>query len=164
DRRVGFEATRSEIKHVVERIRRVPPGERGGIAGLPADRADIVVAGFTIVERALKHLRANAVRVHDRGIRDGVILSMIAEAFPDAVSGSARGADPMGAVRRLAQKCNYEQAHSEHVTKVALSIYDQLVEKVGSGDDAGPEWAGHEARRILEAAAVLHDIGYLVSY
>jgi exopolyphosphatase/guanosine-5'-triphosphate,3'-diphosphate pyrophosphatase len=114
------------------------------------------------VERALKRLGANSVRVHDRGIRDGVIHAMIAEAFP---SGFAEPG-PMGAVRRLAQKCSYEEAHSEHVTALALSIYDALATTLAggeSGDDL-PAWLRPEARRLLEAAAILHDIGYLVSY
>jgi exopolyphosphatase/guanosine-5'-triphosphate,3'-diphosphate pyrophosphatase len=160
DRRVGFEATRSEIKHLIERVRRVAPAERGLIAGLPADRADIIVAGFAIVERVLKHLKCNAARVHDRGVRDGVILSMIGEAVPH----DSPGADPIAAARRFAQKCNYEQPHSEHVTRLALDLYDQLAERLASSNGEREPWATPESRRLLEAGALLHDIGYLVSY
>jgi exopolyphosphatase/guanosine-5'-triphosphate,3'-diphosphate pyrophosphatase len=162
DRRTGYEATRSDIAHLIERLRRMSPGERAEVPGIPADRADIIVAGFTLVERVLKRLGANSVRVHDRGIRDGMIQAMVAEAFP---TGSAE-LGPMGAVRRLAQKCNYEEAHSEHVTDLALSLYDAVVPALANPDAGGetPLWTRPESRRILEAAAVLHDIGYLVSY
>jgi exopolyphosphatase / guanosine-5'-triphosphate,3'-diphosphate pyrophosphatase len=162
DRRVGFEASRSEIAHLLQRLRRMSPQERAEVPGVPADRADIIVAGFAIVERALKRLGANSVRIHDRGIRDGMVHAMVAEAFP---SGMAEPG-PMGAVRRLAQKCNYEEGHSEHVTRLALSIYDALAAALAPAEADGqmPAWAHAEARRLLEAAAVLHDIGYLVSY
>lgn len=159
DRRAGFEATRSGVKHILEQVRRIPPARRASFPGLPADRADIIVAGLTIVDRTLKHLGANAVRVHDRGIREGVILAMIAEVFPDGLPTP----DALGAVRRFAQKCNYERPHCEHVTRMALEIHQQLAEQLTA--ISGPEpWMTPDARRILEAAGVLHDIGYLVNY
>jgi exopolyphosphatase / guanosine-5'-triphosphate,3'-diphosphate pyrophosphatase len=160
DRRAGFEASRSEIKHLIERLRRTPSADRASVPGIPADRADIIVAGFLIMERVLKHLGANAVRIHDRGIRDGLILSMIARAFPQG----AHEADPMAAVRRLALKCGYEHQHSEHVTRLALSLFDQLAARLAPPGCEQAAWATPSSRRLLEAAAVLHDIGYLVSY
>ena len=160
DRRAGFEATRSDIAHLLDRLRRLTPGERAEVPGIPADRADIVVAGFTVIDRILRHIGANAVIVHDRGIRDGMIHAMVAAAFPDGTP----DAGPMGAVRRLANKCNYEQPHSEHVTSLALSIHDHLAAILGAGGETPAPWATSESRRLLEAAGVLHDIGYLVSY
>ena len=157
----GPEATRSDMRHVLDRLRHLPLRDRARVPGVPVERADIIVAGLAIAERVMKLLGVNAVRVNDRGIRDGLIITMAQEIFPPAGrAGSSGGGEPgLRAVRRFAESCRYEAAHSEHVTRLALSIHAQLGEALGW---AGPERAS--ARRLLEAAGVLHDAGYLVNY
>ncbi len=154
----GYETTRSDVRHVLDHLRALPIAERAHVPGLAAERADIFVAGLTIAERLLKHLGINVLRVHERGVRDGLILSMAGSCFP-GLSGIDRR-NPMRAVRRFAEACRYEQAHSEHVTRLALSLFDQLARQAGGREP----WSGPAGRRLLEAAAVLHDVGYLVNY
>ncbi|MCC6660702.1 MAG: CHAD domain-containing protein [Phycisphaerales bacterium] len=152
----GHEIKRSELRHVLDWLRSLPESDLARVPGLPPERADIIVAGLTIAERLLKRLGANAVHVHDRGIRDGIVLGLAARLF----EGEADGPDPITVVRRFAEACRYEAAHSEHVTRLALSIHDQLAAALGTDEP----WTAAPARRLLEAAGVLHDIGYLVNY
>ncbi|MFM9997187.1 MAG: CHAD domain-containing protein [Phycisphaerales bacterium] len=157
----GHEAHRSDVRHVLDRLRRLPVRDRARVPGLPEERADIIVAGLAIVERVLKHLGVNVVRVHDRGIRDGLVLRMAEEVFGSSAGavGGPPGSSAIRAVRRFAESCRYEAAHSEHVTRLALSIHAQLAESQG-----WDEVRRAEDRRLLEAAGVLHDVGYLVNY
>jgi exopolyphosphatase/guanosine-5'-triphosphate,3'-diphosphate pyrophosphatase len=116
------------------------------------------------------------VRVHEGGIRDGLLLSMAREGISPGAEGTAGGQaiDPMKGVRRFAKACGYEAAHARHVTGLALEIFDQLAEQMGSRGGAGevPDgqaWParldfGAEARLLLEAASLLHDVGYLINY
>jgi exopolyphosphatase/guanosine-5'-triphosphate,3'-diphosphate pyrophosphatase len=55
-------------------------------------------------------------------------------------------------VRQLAIKCDYEKQHSEHVTSLALNLFDELkpLHKLTNAD-----------RFILNCAAILHDIGWI---
>lgn len=55
----------------------------------------------------------------------------------------------------LGRKFRFEEHHARHVTFLALQLFDQLVCLHGLG---APE------RRVLEAAAWLHDIGQYVAY
>ncbi len=157
----GHEAHRSDVRHVLDRLRRMPLRERERVPGLPAERADIIIAGLAIAERVLKHLGVNAIRVHDRGIRDGLVIQMAEEIFPPAarIGGGSPGDQALRAVRRFAESCRYEADHSEHVTSLALSIYDQIAER-----EEVPDRERTTERRLLEAAGVLHDCGYLVNY
>jgi exopolyphosphatase/guanosine-5'-triphosphate,3'-diphosphate pyrophosphatase len=101
--------------------------------------------------------------VHDGGIRDGLIQREIAEVF--GLGGGARRRrgpeDRLREVRRFAAKCNYEKADSEHVAALSLRIFDQLRERLGPEREAIFTDANRE---ILESAAVLRDVGYLVNY
>jgi hypothetical protein len=66
----------------------------------------------------------------------------------------------MSAVRRFAEACRYEKEHSEHVAMLSLRLFDQLCRVKLLSAEIGSA----ECRMLLEAAAVLHDIGYLVNY
>jgi exopolyphosphatase/guanosine-5'-triphosphate,3'-diphosphate pyrophosphatase len=156
----GIEVGRADLKHLLEYVRKLPVKERTRVAGLSADRADIIVAGLAIVDGVLKWFGSNRVRVHEGGIRDGILLGMVGGG--EGEPGERR--DPMRAVRRLARACAYEAAHSKHVTGLALSIFDQLRD---AGERVKLEKGMRldaEARLLLEAASLLHDIGYLINY
>ncbi|MFN7020369.1 MAG: CHAD domain-containing protein [Phycisphaerales bacterium] len=164
----GAAIGRAEVRHLLEFIRKLSPRDRVRVPGLPADRADIIVAGLCVIDVLLKELDCNTVRAHEGGIRDGLLLAMLdgfgiqADALQGA-SGPGLRADPMKAVRKFARACGYEQAHSLHVSKLSLQLFDQL------GPALQPDFASHgldpsRARQLLEAAAILHDIGYLINY
>ncbi len=156
----GHEMLRSEIKHILDRLRKTPLRQRADVPGLPPERADIIVAGLTAAERLMKHLGANSLRVHDRGIRDGMLLTMVREMFPSAAPDGQDEPDRMASIRRFAGTCDYDARHCDHVARLALRIFDQLAAQI----DAGEEWAGDRSRALLEAAALLHDVGYHINY
>ncbi len=157
----GYEMQRSEVKHLLEFMRQTPPRARTRIPGLSPDRAEIIVAGAAIVEAVLKRLGVNSLRVHDRGIRDGLLLTMIAEVFPRLEQRTQSTLDRMRSARQFALACRYEERHSEHVCRLALDLFDQLERE--HPEALGP-CAGPAARDLLKAAAILHDVGYFINY
>ncbi|HEX3727888.1 MAG TPA: Ppx/GppA phosphatase family protein, partial [Pirellulales bacterium] len=42
----GYQITRAEVRHLLERLRKIPLKERANVPGLSPDRADIIVAGL----------------------------------------------------------------------------------------------------------------------
>ncbi|MCI0630639.1 MAG: CHAD domain-containing protein [Phycisphaerales bacterium] len=153
----GYDLTRPTLKHLLHWLRGMSSQERASVNGLSPERAEIIVAGAAIVDAVLGRLGSNAVRVHDRGIRDGLMLQMIKEHGPARSPGSP-APEAIDPVRSFARACNYEVAHSEHVTMLALEVFDQLAEAQGAA------WMTPTARRLLEAASVLHDVGYYINY
>ncbi|CAE7863444.1 gppA [Symbiodinium necroappetens] len=159
----GHEMQADEIRHILHWVRKTAADQRASsIPGLSPDRADIVPAGILIIDRVMKRLECNRALVHDRGIRDGLLLELLDD-LPDVHSDSSskRQRTPIDSARTFAQKCNYEEQHSEHVATLATRIFDQLV---GLSNANGEAWATDESRALLEAAGVLHDIGYLINY
>jgi exopolyphosphatase/guanosine-5'-triphosphate,3'-diphosphate pyrophosphatase len=51
---------------------------RRRLPGLPPDRADLIVAGLAVLCETLNFLGATALRVHVQGVREGVLLAMLA--------------------------------------------------------------------------------------
>jgi exopolyphosphatase/guanosine-5'-triphosphate,3'-diphosphate pyrophosphatase len=58
-------------------------------------------------------------------------------------------------VRELADRSHFEAPHAEHVQKLALQLFDSIGQRLGCAPDE---------RRLLSDAALLHDIGYHISY
>jgi exopolyphosphatase/guanosine-5'-triphosphate,3'-diphosphate pyrophosphatase len=149
----GFEMTQAELLHLHEALLRRGLAERREMPGLSPDRADIIIAGVTILYELMAHLRVNVLRVSAHGIRHALLSRMIARRF--------RTASPPSRPRRLAaaeafaRSLRSEEAHGGQVQRIALSIFDQA---------AGPLALDPDGRDLLGAAALLHDVGYVVSF
>lgn len=148
----GYEITHAEVRHLLERLRKIAPKARRNVPGLSADRADIIVGGLAIIDRLMRRLRVNRLQVHNRGIRDGLLLTMI-DAAPGTSSQGASDRD--GSIDRFAAACGADLNHGRHVARLAGSIFDQLQESFQ---------LRAEDKTLLEAAARLQDVGYLIDY
>lgn len=149
----GYWMTRSEWNHLTRRLRQAPLDVRRQIHGLNPDRADIIVAGAAAISRVARRLGAREIMIHDRGIRDGLLLSMIDERFPESVSLGA--GDRFEWALQLARRCGAHEKHALHVVKLAAQIFDGT---------KGLHDLANEDRDLLSTAALLHDIGYLIGH
>jgi len=150
----GFRVTGAQIRHLVTDLAQLPLEKRKKIAGLNPARADIIVSGLVIVERIMSHLHVNVVQVHTRGVRDGLLLEMVQAAFggpPEAVSSEARAA----AVEQFAKSCGVDLPHAKQVARIAGSLWEQM---------AGPLGLRPTDRELIEAAALVANVGYLINF
>ncbi len=150
----GYGVTRSDVQRLLDRLRESPLAERRRICGLNPKRADIIMAGTAAVARLAKRLGTSRILVNDRGIRDGILLATIDE-MGLAGAAATPPQDRMEWVREFARKCRSNERHCDHVAFLAGQLFDQLQEAYEL-PSAG--------RDILEAAALLHDIGYLINH
>jgi exopolyphosphatase/guanosine-5'-triphosphate,3'-diphosphate pyrophosphatase len=149
----GYRMTREEWNHLTRRLRAAPLPVRRKMRGLNPDRADIIVAGAAAVARLARRLGTREILIHDRGIRDGLLLSMIDERFPEGEVLDA--GDRFEWALRLARRCRINERHALHVAALAGQIFDGTQDLHGMGEDE---------RELLAAAALLHDIGYLIGH
>lgn len=152
---------REQIAQLIKQLRKLTLAQRLRVPGLPSDRADIVIAGLCAIERLLKHLRVDRVHGYPGGVREGLLLRWIDELRDERSQANATSEQVLREVRTFAARCRYERAHSEHVARLAVALFDQF----HSESDMIPR-LGEEPmeRTLLEAAAVLHDVGMLVAY
>ena len=149
----GFEMTQAELLHLHEALLRRSLSERREMPGLSPDRADIIIAGVTILYELMARLRVNALRVSAHGIRHALLNRMIARRF-HTVSLPSRPRR-LAAAEAFARSLHFEEPHAAQVQRIALSIFDQF---------AGPLGLDPDGRDLLGAAALLHDIGYVVGF
>jgi exopolyphosphatase/guanosine-5'-triphosphate,3'-diphosphate pyrophosphatase len=118
------------------------------VPGLNPQRADIILAGLAVTAELLERLDSPELIVSAFGLREGLLLEMIGAGLPER-------RDPMRLAREFAQRCQCDMRHVEQVRALAMQLFDRLAEPLGATD---------EERHILETAAILHDVGQLMSY
>ncbi|MBR9977655.1 MAG: Ppx/GppA family phosphatase [Bacteroidetes bacterium] len=129
--------------------------QRKTISGIDPGRADIIVAGILILEQVFAQLKLKEMTTSVYALREGILLDTVHK-----LAGEERLVAHLTDIRRasiyhLAESCHYEPYHAATVRRLALSLFDQLksMHKLGNAE-----------REYLEAAAVLHDIGYHISH
>jgi exopolyphosphatase/guanosine-5'-triphosphate,3'-diphosphate pyrophosphatase len=105
----------------------------------------------------MKRFRVNTLLIHTRGVRDGLVREMLDEAVGTTIDDPAHRE---AAIERLAGACSGEAEHGRAVARLAGLIFHQL---------AAEELAGRFAllpgdRQLLETAARLQDVGYVINY
>ena len=142
---------RLDVEHLIDTLGAMSPGERLKVPGLNKERADIILAGLCVVAEVLKRLDSRALVVSRYGIREGIVLEAARVAPIAADPGDARERS----VRELGERCRYDEPHARHVRELALQLFDALGERLGCQP---------ADRQLLGDAALLHDIGYHISY
>ena len=76
----GLWLTHAECEATAERLLRLDPVQRAAQPCIGPDRADLVLAGAAILQAVQELWPCERVRVADRGLREGVLLSLMADA------------------------------------------------------------------------------------
>ena len=138
-----------EVQRILEWLAAMSVEERRRVPGLNPERADIIVAGLAVAAEVLELFDSPKVTVSAFGLREGLLIHLSRPA--------SEGPEPTRArtLRRFADRCHADRRHGEQTARLARRLFDVLGKRLGC---ASGEWD------LLEAAALLHDVGQLVSY
>lgn len=131
--------------------------ERMKAFGVRKDRADVMGIAAIIFITMGRYLNLKTMAIPGVGVREGLLQETAREAFsrkePHRYTEAQR--QLLSGARSFARRLEYDQQHAEHVRELSLLLFDEL--------QAVHHLPGH-ARVLLEAAALLHDIGHMVSH
>ncbi len=148
-----YEVLHSEVVHLLAMLSRRNQKERLATPGLNPERADIIIAGLVLTDELLRRTHTNLLRINAKGIREGLILQSLQKRGLLQVSSQPR--DWRASVLEFARSCRFDEQHSEQVSRLALAIFDAI---------AKDNQLDERCRELLDAGALLHDIGYFISY
>jgi exopolyphosphatase/guanosine-5'-triphosphate,3'-diphosphate pyrophosphatase len=150
----GYCVTADEVHAVCERLTAARSvTARRKVPGLDPKRADIVLAGTLILDEVIDAFGAAEVVFSGYALREGVLL----DTMQRLRGGSLHHLRDISrrSVRLLADLCDEEPEHSQHVARLALALFDATAHRHGL-DEA--------ARDFLEAGALLANVGLFVSH
>jgi exopolyphosphatase/guanosine-5'-triphosphate,3'-diphosphate pyrophosphatase len=143
----------ADLGRIIERLIGTTYKQRVEQLGLRADRADVILPAAMVYERLGKLAAMEEIIVPRVGVRDGILYDIVREA---RYHGDDRRLDDQieDAALTLGRKFRFDEDHARHVAKLSLSLFDQLADQHG---------LGRSHRRMLHAAAILHEIGQYVN-
>ena len=154
----GLRIEVEQLRALQRRIVRMSIAERRRLPGIEEKRAELLPAGVVVLvtlldELGLAQSGVDEMTFSDWALREGIVLDAVSAHDP------ADWSDDPHALRRaavagLARRCGSDATHSQHVARLALSLFDQTkpLHRLGTDD-----------REMLDYAALLHDIGQHVS-
>lgn len=131
--------------------------ERMKVYAVRRDRADVMgIAALTLITLG-RYLNLRTLSIPGVGIREGLLQEIAREAFsrkePHRYTPAAR--QLIVGTRSFARRLEYDQRHAEHVRELGLMLFDQL---------QAVHHLPPQSRVLLEAGALLHDVGHMVSH
>jgi exopolyphosphatase/guanosine-5'-triphosphate,3'-diphosphate pyrophosphatase len=145
---------RSRLKALLEKLTSQTVAERATFISGDPRRADIIVAGGIVLDEVMSAIGLDYLFVSRRGLRDGLMVDLLQKSYADSGPWHPE-AERAESLEQVCQKYLYDSAHAQHVSQLALNAFyqlhdlHQLPEKYAS---------------ILNAAAMLHDIGLFISH
>ncbi len=141
------------LDELVDRLGALAPQDRGQVAGIKPGRADVILAGAAVLQTVLAVGGFDGVEATEAGLREGIFFERHLAGGDLPLFEDVRRAS----VLNLAAQYHADAAHTEHVARLALGLFDQLASQgLHAGDPI--------ERELLWAACVLHDIGMSVDY
>jgi exopolyphosphatase / guanosine-5'-triphosphate,3'-diphosphate pyrophosphatase len=131
--------------------------ERMKSYGIRRDRADVLgISAITFVTLG-RYLNIRNFSIPSVGLREGLLQEIAREAFsrtePHRYNAAAR--QLLVGTRSLARRFQKDQTHAEHVRELSVLLFDQL---------QPVHHLPAQSRVLLEAGALLHDTGHMISH
>jgi exopolyphosphatase/guanosine-5'-triphosphate,3'-diphosphate pyrophosphatase len=149
----GLHVGRDALDELIARLAALPATERGSVPGIKPARADVILAGAVVLRSVVAAGGFDGIEATEAGLREGIFFERhLAPSEPPLFEDVRRSS-----VLNLAARYDVEPAHTQHVAKLALGLFDELAA-------AGLHEGEPLERELLWAACVLHDIGMSVDY
>src|SRR3954463_4146464 len=147
--------TAKQIHRVRKELVALDLDKRLRVPGLEPRRADLAVAGAILVDQILRGLGATEITLCDLSLREGLVLDYISRHRKEIAQADRYPDVRRRSVFELAERFEFWSEHSQHVSRLALALFDQT-RAIHGLTDREREW--------LEYAAILHDVGVHISY
>ena len=147
----GFVLSAAALDALIEDLAARPADERDRVPGIKRGRGEVILAAAVVLRAVLEASGADGIEATEAGLREGIFLSgLLAPAEPPLV-GDVRATS----VRNLARQHGVDLVHAEHIAGLAHQLLEALP-GAGLPEPGEPE--------LVEAAALLHDVGMAVDY
>ncbi|MBK9250064.1 MAG: Ppx/GppA family phosphatase [Ignavibacteria bacterium] len=150
----GLHITRDEVLEAIQSlIRAGTSAARAEIPGMEPNRSDIILGGALILEQIIINLNIQRLTLSAYALREGILFDTVQK------NEDIRVFHHLSRLRyeTIYHLCELYQVnipHANHVKNLAQSLFDQLLPAILLSD---------AERELLEAAALLHDVGYHIS-
>ncbi|WP_017303032.1 Ppx/GppA phosphatase family protein [Spirulina subsalsa] len=152
----GYRISQETLLDLTHTLASSDYSDRLNLPGMSERRAEIIVAGAVILTEAMQMLDLKEIIICERALREGMIVDwMLSHGL---ISDRLRFQSEVRerSVYKIARKYKVKMDYSERVAQFALSLFDQLHDKL--------HYWNEEERELLWAAGMLHNSGLYISH
>jgi exopolyphosphatase / guanosine-5'-triphosphate,3'-diphosphate pyrophosphatase len=144
----------SALRTLIEKLSRLSYRQRVEELGLREDRADVILPAAMVYERLSVLAGVETILVPHVGVKEGILIDLVDDLTRHSSHADRLNAQAYEGALVLGRRYMFDEAHGAHVAHLATELFDQLreVHRLSPGD-----------RRVLCAAATLHDVGVYVN-
>ena len=151
----GHVLTRRQLQKTLAWLEAMKVAERAKIQGIDPGRAEIILHGGIVLLHVLTQAKMDGITMSDFGVREGLLADEIAKSAVEISKLDKIEDLRLRSVLQLLDRFRGEETHARHVTELSLALFDGLRREHMLDDDA---------RRLLEYAGLLHDIGSVIRH
>jgi exopolyphosphatase / guanosine-5'-triphosphate,3'-diphosphate pyrophosphatase len=150
----GMKVSRADLLETIEEIIKArTAAKRAELPGMDPKRGDVIIGGALILEQAIIGLNIQELTISGYALREGIVFDTV-QKERDITEFHHLSHLRYQSVDHLCEVYRVRRSHAEHVKNLCLQMFDDLKPLHGLGDTD---------REILEAAALLHDVGYHIA-
>ncbi|MGK0290674.1 MAG: exopolyphosphatase/guanosine-5'-triphosphate,3'-diphosphate pyrophosphatase [bacterium] len=140
-----------EFKTICKELNRLNFDERQEELGLAIDRSDVILSASYVFDSLLELTNCRSLTIPNVGVRDGILAELLEEYGPSVPSTVNQQITRSAMFYATKYRANLE--HARNVQRLSTQVFDGLegVHELTSRD-----------RVLLEASAILHDIGRFI--
>ncbi len=143
--------TLDEMEQLIQLLEAMSVEERIQKLGLNHDRADVILPAVIVMEMIIREAGIKEVLIPGVGLKDGVLLEMAPLAVGPRLP---RRVQVMASVEQMGRKYAYDAEHATTTARLAARLFDQSLSL---------HHLTENERLLLEAGAMLHDIGHYIN-
>jgi len=151
----GHVLSRRQLQKTLTWLEGMKVAERAKIQGIDPGRAEIIVHGGVVLLHVLAQAKMDGITLSDFGVREGLLADEIQRSAMEITKLDKIEDLRLRSVLQLLDRFRGDEAHARHVTELSLALFDGLRREHLLDDDA---------RRLLEYAGLLHDIGSVIRH
>lgn len=146
--------TRADLKTATGLLAGTSRAQRLAIPGMDERRVHSLLPAAVVLRALLKALDIPHLRICDYALREGIVIDYIGTHRQKLLARATWPNPRERSVFRLARRCGFQNAHARQVARLSLRLFEELqpLHKLNE-----------EAKELLYYAALLHDIGYMIS-
>lgn len=150
----GLVLHRPELDELISVFSSRKRARYASIPGMDSRRLRTLPSAAVLVREVMALFDHPTLQTSERSLRDGLLVDWTLRHKPEIQLAGAIPHPRMRAVRRLMERFGVDEAHAEKVRSLALQIFDATVPLHGLEP---------RDRRMLEYAALLHDVGHHIA-
>lgn len=145
----------ARLREIIDTLVRLPYRQRVTELGLREDRADVILPAALVYERLCVLAGLDGIHVPHTGVKDGILIDLVDDYVGHEPHREKQDQVVFQGALALGKRYRFDIAHGRHVAALALSMFDQT---------ARMHKLAREDRRLLMAAALLHDVGVFINH